>query len=145
MKARRSRPELERFMARVQKTDSCWLWTGYVRPSGYAIFARAGTTVRAHRWAYQFFAGPIPEGMVLDHLCRVRHCVNPDHLEPVTNRENILRGVGITAVNARATHCVNGHEFTPDNTRWRTGSREGQRDCNACHRTSRQKPMARTG
>lgn len=101
------------------KRPGCILWTGGVDPGGYG--RRVGGAY-AHRYACEQAKGPIPSGLVLDHLCRVRHCVNPDHLEPVTNCENILRGVSPVAVNARRTHCKNGHEFTEANTYWRVQS-----------------------
>lgn len=94
----------------------CWEWTGYVAEHGYGKFARDGVKLYAHRIAYEMKVGPIPEGLELDHLCRVRHCVNPGHLEPVPHVVNTLRGVSPAAVNAQKTACVNGHEFTPENT-----------------------------
>lgn len=89
--------------------DGCWLWTGAVR-EGYGAFKDPVTkrTKVAHRGVYELLVGPITE-KTLDHLCRVRSCVNPDHLEPVSYQENILRGEGASAVNARKTHCVQGH------------------------------------
>jgi hypothetical protein len=85
--------------------------------------------------AYELAIGPIPEGLTIDHLCRNRGCVNPAHLEAVTNRTNLLRGDGIAALNARKTHCKRGHEFTPENTYvWR----EGTRACRACHTAQEQ-------
>ncbi|KAB2977369.1 HNH endonuclease [Streptomyces sp. SS1-1] len=84
----------------------------------------------AHRVAYQEIVGPIPEGLQLDHLCRVRHCVNPAHLEPVTSRENTLRGENLVAINAAKTHCKRGHLFDAANTyRWRNS-----RICRECRR-----------
>jgi hypothetical protein len=85
-----------RFFSRVNGTpDGCWLWTAHVNPrTGYVQFrigGRSGKMVLAHRWSYEHFVGPIPDGLQIDHLCRVRHCVNPSHLEPVTARENRLR------------------------------------------------------
>ncbi len=85
-----------RFFSRVDKRpDGCWLWTAHVHPrTGYVQFrigGRKGKMVLAHRWAYERFTGPIPAGLELDHLCRVRHCVNPAHLEPVTRSENRRR------------------------------------------------------
>lgn len=94
------RPESERFWEKVEKTATCWLWTGAISGrTGYGSFCLSPAFVGdrrligAHRWAYENTVGPVPKGLVLDHLCCVRRCVNPDHLEPVTYRENFLRGV----------------------------------------------------
>lgn len=94
----------------------CRLWKGYCTDKGYAQFRVHRKTRRAARVAYEIFVGPIPVGYVLDHLCRRRNCVNPEHLEPVTNRINLLRGNTFAARHAAKTHCVHGHEFTPENT-----------------------------
>src|SRR5690349_9784178 len=88
-----------------------------------------------HRVAYERLVGPIPDGLALDHLCRVRHCINPDHLEPVTWRENILRGASEVARLAARTACSKGHEFTPENTRINNGAR-------ACRRCDRENKRA---
>lgn len=116
---------------RTQKTDTCWLWIGSVNSTtGYGRISRgAGKHIPAHRAAYELARGPIPEGLVIDHLCRVRHCVNPSHLEPVTPRENTLRGVGITAQNARADHCKRGHRLNEANI----FMQRGQRLCRTCY------------
>ena len=100
------RPVIERFWSRVNKTDTCWLWTGALGTGGYATIRLPGSRqqLRAHRWAYEYFVGPIPEGLTLDHLCRVRHCVNPAHLEPVTMRENLLRSPDTQASRKLGTH-----------------------------------------
>jgi hypothetical protein len=94
----------------------CWIWTAH-RPTGvgYISIRREGRFVLAHRVAYEQYKGAIPDGLVLDHLCRVPACVNPDHLEAVTQRENALRGVGITAQLARQTHCKRGHSLSGEN------------------------------
>lgn len=84
-----------------------------------------------HRVVYELRVGPIPEGLELDHLCRVRHCANPEHLEPVTGRENIRRGTSPSAINGRKTHCKNNHEFTPENT---YVSPLGKRTCRTCRK-----------
>jgi hypothetical protein len=84
-----------------EPNTGCWLWTGTVMPAGYGTMKVGGQQRLAHRVAYEAFIGPVPDGLVLDHLCRVRSCVNPWHLQPVTNRENILRGVGVTSRWAR--------------------------------------------
>lgn len=129
-------PDAERFMAKVQKADDgCWLWTGFVSADGYGQFRFGPVMVKAHRWAYTHYAGQIPPGMETDHLCRVRRCVNPDHLEVVTHAENMARS------SAAKTHCKNGHEFTPENTRLR--SRDGKRDCRACNKIAVQKYQAK--
>jgi hypothetical protein len=119
---------VERFWKRVQKTESCWLWlAGHNGDDGYGIFRVHGRPVLAHRFAYELLVGPIPAGMELDHLCRVRHCVNPDDLEPVTTRENILRGFGRGAIQARRTHCPRGHPYD-------VVYKNGRRGCARCNR-----------
>jgi len=108
----------------------CWEWTGPRRGKGYGCFGVDRRKVQAHRFAYEMLVGDIPEGLNLDHLCRNLICVNPRHLEPVTNRENILRGINFIADQAKKTHCKNGHELSGDNLiSWR-----GHRACKACHR-----------
>ena len=119
---------LERFLAKVDKTETCWLWIACKSTAGYGDFGNEG---EAHRWSYKHFVGPIPEGLELDHLCRVRNCVNPAHLEPVTHRENVLRGDAPCAKNALVTHCPAGHPYDDENTRQMP---RGGRKCRACHR-----------
>ena len=127
-----SGPPEVRFWRFVDKGGECWLWTGSIQRGGYGMFLeRPGKSVVAHRFAYRLLVGPVPEGLQLDHLCRVRNCVRPDHLEPVTARENTMRGLGFASANARKTHCKRGHEFTPENTRILTS---GSRLCRACRR-----------
>jgi hypothetical protein len=108
----------ERFWVRVEKTDTCWLWTGRVETNGYGRLSVSSdvTPLWAHRYAYELHKGAIPEGLQIDHLCRVRHCVNPGHLEAVTLRENLMRGEGFGAKNIKKTHCPKGHEYTTENT-----------------------------
>lgn len=119
----------ERFWSRVQITPSCWTWSGSLDRDGYGRININGSYVRAHRWSYEQDHGPIPPGMHLDHLCRVRHCVNPAHLEPVVPEENTRRGWPATK-----TRCANGHDYTPENTYLRPGAAEGRRDCRTCIR-----------
>jgi hypothetical protein len=124
---------LPRFMARVNKTDTCWLWTRGINSKGYGLFHFRARDVLAHRFAYEALVGPVPDGLELDHLCRVRHCVNPQHLEPVTRRVNSQRGDHLTNHwERRKTHCNRGHEFTAENTAYR-GERRW-RQCRTCHR-----------
>lgn len=121
----------ERFWARVQKTETCWLWTGSKNGNGYGFISqRPLPRVSAHRFAYELFKGPIPDGLEPDHLCRVRHCVYPAHLEAVDHRTNTLRGETIAAYNAAKTHCINGHPFDSENTYRRQGVWRGCRTCN---------------
>lgn len=108
-----STPTDVRFWAKVEPTGFCWNWTARTMPTGHGQFRGDGGSVLAHRWAYEYLVGPIPGGLVLDHLCRNTRCVNPDHLDPVTNAENVLRGFGPTASHARKTHCPRGHELPP--------------------------------
>lgn len=125
----------DRFWAKVEKTKTCWLWTGAIGKGGYGNFYADRRYVRAHRFAYELLVGPIPEGLDIDHVrargCRHRHCVNPAHLEPVTRQENLLRGATSAAKNAAKTHCPRGHEYTKENTRMR---KRAGRECKACHR-----------
>lgn len=114
--ARPGTPLVARLMARIEQGPACWLWNGYVHPTtGYGMFTIKGVGSRpAHRLVYEELVGPIPEGLEIDHLCRVRHCVNPDHLEPVTRHTNIIRGDGPRITRERAarrTHCKHGHEY----------------------------------
>jgi hypothetical protein len=110
--------EVERFWAKVDKSQGCWVWRGGLTGNGYGTFSiRRHKTVAAHVYSYVATVGAVPTGCELDHLCRNRACVNPEHLDPVTHRVNVLRGTAPPAVNAAKTHCVRGHEFTPENTR----------------------------
>lgn len=119
------------FWQKVYITDTCWLWRGGLYSNGYGHFNVERRPVLAHRFAYEQLVGAIPERMVIDHLCRVRSCVNVNHLEVVTRQVNTLRGVGLSAQRARQTHCVKGHEFNIDNT-YITPNRNGNRQCLQC-------------
>lgn len=112
----------------IDAASGCWLWVGATRGTGYGAFGIGRRQFQAHRVAYELLVGPIPQGLQIDHLCRVRRCVNPAHLEPVTQRENLLRGNTIVAAQAAQTHCKRGHLFDEANTR----VRNGQRLCRAC-------------
>ena len=114
------RPELGR----------CWLWTAALT-DGYGCFRADTGVIRAHRFSYNSLIGPIPDGRQIDHLCRVRRCVRPSHMEPVTLQENLARGESPSAKQARQTHCINGHPFAGDNLHI---TRRGRRHCRACDR-----------
>ena len=132
------RPLEERFWAKVVDTGtpptyrpdlgSCWIWMGATN-KGYGHIRNGNKTLAAHRVGYELEYGPVPSGLELDHLCRVHGCVRPSHLEPVTRRENVLRGVSWFAIQARKTECKHGHPFTPENTR--THGSNG-RKCRTC-------------
>ena len=119
----------ELFWARVNKTTGCWLWTGSIRTDGYGQFWNGQRNVKAHRFAYEDRGREIPDGLELDHLCRNRACVNPDHLEPVTHLTNIRRGNSGAPQRAR-THCPRGHEYSPENTYTAPG--QTKRGCRTC-------------
>lgn len=122
----------QRFWAKVNKTETCWLWTGSRTAEGYGTFAPTRRTrIGAHRYAYIISVGPIPDGLTLDHLCRNPGCVNPAHLEPMTMWENQQRGASPWALNAAKTHCKRGHPFDSVNTRINA---DGRRQCRACDR-----------
>jgi hypothetical protein len=105
----------------------CWLWQGYVTPKGYGRVKWKGKVERVHRLVYETLVGEIPHGLVTDHLCRVRRCCNPAHVEPVTIAENTRRGIP-GRYNAKKTHCKRGHEFDAENTYLH----RGRRQCRAC-------------
>lgn len=130
-------PAVIRFWAKVDKSGgplACWPWLGSLAGYGYGRIWHRGRHVPAHRFAYELLVGPIPEGMEIDHVkergCTRRNCVNPAHLEPVTRRVNTLRGDSFAGQNSRKTHCIHGHEFTPENT----GITKKQRFCRICKR-----------
>ena len=131
---KRPSPE-ERFAAYIQAGgDGCHEWSGPLQAGGYGWF-RIGRRVRvlAHRYAYEMARGPIPDGLVIDHLCRNRRCVNPEHMEPVTNMENLRRGLGYGLANGLRTTCTHGHEYTPENT-YINPQHPTSRRCRTCAR-----------
>lgn len=123
----------ERIVAKVVVDQAgCWIWQGHIGPKGYGQVRGKSGTQPAHQAAYEEWKGAIPTGMEPDHLCKVRSCVNPDHLEAVTHRENLLRSGGIAARNASKTHCPQGHPYAGDNVIIRA-RRSGQgRQCRTC-------------
>ena len=133
-------PIEDRFMRHVNKTESCWFWTGACR-NGYGQFGIGSRVsgdrkhVQAHRWYFEFLNGPIPKELDTDHLCRNRSCVNPSHIEPVTRQVNILRSplaiMNIANHQLAKTHCPHGHPYDSENTMRR---KNGSRRCRTCVR-----------
>lgn len=123
-----------RFWSKVDRRgpDDCWLWTANTTKAqdGYGLFYVTGrSAVVAHRWSYEQVHGPLDRHLVVDHLCRTRLCVNPAHLEAVDPRENVLRGIGPTAINAAKVVCIRGHDFAP--------AADGTRFCPTCRRATK--------
>lgn len=124
----------------VDPTTGCWRWTGDLHWKGYALLTVRDKPMEkkhryVHRLSYVEFRGSIPEGLILDHLCRVRDCVNPFHLEAVTHKTNSRRGIGVGA--PKRTHCVKGHLFTPANEYWYTNKKgKTSRRCKFCMRAT---------
>lgn len=142
-------PDNLRFWSKVNASGPCWEWTAAIGKTGgygkYTLPLNDGSGkskhVYAHRYAYELLAGPVDKFLDLDHLCRNRRCVNPDHLEPVTRKENLRRGVGPTGLNMAKTHCPRGHEYSEENTRVNKNGRA----CRACHREHDRKRYAEKG
>jgi hypothetical protein len=133
---------LDRFVDKIEiRPDGCWGWMAARKDNGYGSFGTARQTWYAHRFAYEWLVGPIPEGLEIDHLCRVRECVNPAHLEAVTHRENIRRGESGSNYSSR-THCKYGHPFDGENLMVRS---EGYgRRCRICARRHWRESKRRT-
>lgn len=131
----------ERFWEKVDCSGDCWEWTAHIRGKGYGGFWKDGKMMFAHRVAYELEVGKIPTGLEIDHLCRNRKCVNPHHLEPVTTRENVLRGEGLAAKQSRQTHCKRGHEFVADS--WYPNNKGGKvcRKCESIRRKKKRKQV----
>lgn len=121
------RPKDATLWESVDVTGFCWLWNKKLNKDGYGTCSYEGSAWRAHRLTYTLLVGPIPKGLVIDHLCRVRHCVNPDHLEPVTHEENHARAFTLS----KRENCPQGHLYDADNTRI---NRKGARYCGECMR-----------
>ena len=121
----RPRQTIETFWEKVDKTGNCWLWTAKTESNGYGRVKFGGKSYGAHRLAYEWVKGEIPQGLSIDHLCRVRNCVNPDHLEAVTHQENQRRAKYLTI------HCPSGHPYSGENLGFDI---RGHRFCKECSR-----------
>ena len=130
---------LERLLQKTDRSGECWLWTASLTTRGYGKVRVNGRYCTAHRVAYELLLGPVPEGLELDHLCRVRRCINPAHLEAVTHQENVLRGASNVAVLSQQTECLRGHPFDEANT---FVNSFGSRVCRTCKRERNRKFMA---
>lgn len=124
-------PLHERIARYSLKQGECLIWTGAKDRGGYGLIEVRHKLQKAHRVSYELARGPIPDGCQLDHLCRNRACINPEHLEPVSARENVLRGFSPVGNNARKAECKNGHPLSGDNLIQRA---KGWRGCRACSR-----------
>ena len=136
-------PEQLRFWSYVETkaSNQCWPWLRSVDGQGYGVFCAQGTRKKSHRVSYILVHGPIPDGLVVDHMCRNRRCANPDHLRVVTQAVNSLENsVGATAINAAKTHCIAGHMFAGDNLKI---DHRGNRYCRECNRERQRKPNSR--
>ena len=118
----------------------CWEWTGKRHSQGYGLCRRGLPSIYAHRTSWILLVGPIPGGYQIDHLCRNRLCINPDHLEPVTPRTNQIRGYGLAGA-ARKKVCLNGHPFSEENTYRPPG--HGRRQCKKCQYERNLRTVAR--
>jgi hypothetical protein len=116
----------------VRHPLGCWIWTSTLNTHGYGVLQIDGRNFYAHRYAFLALRGGIPSGLELDHLCFTRACVNPDHLEPVTHRENLRRSHTVANINAAKTHCKRGHPLDGDNVQLTNRGRS--RRCRACRR-----------
>jgi hypothetical protein len=129
----------ERLAEKIDFDGDCWMWIAATTSEGYGT-VRLSNPRRmrdAHRVVYESLIGPVPVGLELDHLCRVRHCVNPDHLEPVTHQENVRRGRSPAAAHMTKTHCPQGHPYDETNTYRPPGT--NQRTCRQCRNAASQR------
>ena len=118
----------------INPNTGCWDWQGYLTPRGYGLFSLGNKTTQVHRASYEAIVGLIPTGLTIDHLCHNKGCVNPNHMEPVTAKVNVLRGDTITGNNARKVVCIRGHPLSGTNLR----IYRGLRVCRACKRLASQ-------
>jgi hypothetical protein len=123
----------DKFFAKIKHSSGCWLWAGYINKKGYGQLGFEGKICRAHRVSYEFFVGPLIQGLVIDHLCNNPSCVNPFHLNQTTNKENVARGTSPTAQNKRKKVCLKGHPLIEENV-----YKEGDgRKCITCRKNQK--------
>ena len=129
--------QIEIFASRIRfSPGGCWLWQGGRTTAGYSRFRGE----YGHRWSHRFFIGEIPAGLEIDHLCGIRNCVNPEHLEAVTHRENVMRSDSVSARNAAKVSCPNGHSYLdPDNLYITAGGHRACRTCMTAYSSSARK------
>ena len=120
----------QRFFEKIKHNGLCWEWKGCKLESGYGMFSLNGKLGYAHRASYILFRGLIQTKFVVHHLCKNRSCVNPIHLESITQKDNLLKGDSFQGANGRKTHCIHGHKLTPDNCY----TSSGYRDCKTCRK-----------
>ncbi len=137
----RDGPHIPSYFVDVQ---GCWIWTRFTDRDGYARQGRKGEPCFVHRANYEAFNGTIPAGMTIDHLCRVRSCVNPDHMEAVTHKENVQRGESFSVENASKTRCVHGHSLSGDNLKIETHRGQRRRVCWKCRQEVSRRTWQRT-
>lgn len=131
---RMERDPLKRLRDRTLPDENgCWVWQGRLQPDGYARVHIRGVSTPVHRWSYEHFVGPIPAGLVIDHLCRNRACCNPAHLEAVVQRTNVMRApTALPTINAAKTHCIRGHELAGRNLVITRNGIHPARQCRTC-------------
>lgn len=130
-----------RFWDKVDsKADECWIWIGAVDKHGYGSILEEKKVKKSHRVSYEMFYGKIPNHLVIDHMCKIKRCINPRHLRAITRGENTLTGSGVSAINKRKTHCIRGHELSGENIFLYKRAGHINRQCRLCRKLTLKKP-----